>query len=190
MSISTKRTYSIKEDKLSLYTLEGRIVVKMRMSPFQQKYFSQGIPKEAELVCRKGKWLFNLVLDLPDQLAVENNTVFGVDLGENNLAATSSGLIVGGGKVRHERYKFLAKRRKLQSNGSQSAKQLLKKISGREARHMKQVNHEVSKKIIEEAVNDIHLNQYCRHLKAIFPDIDTVYTSEDQKFLENIGVTS
>jgi IS605 OrfB family transposase len=147
-----KRTYSIKGNVLSLYTLEGRISVPMRMGEFQQNLFSQGICKEAELICKKGRWYFNLVLDLPDQPCSENATVFAVDLGENNLAATSCGKIFGGGKIRHERDQFLDKRRALQSNGSQSAKQLLKKISGKEARRMRQVNHEVSKQIVKEAI--------------------------------------
>lgn len=149
-----KRTYSIKRDVLSLYTLEGRIKVKMRMGPFQEKYFSQGFPMEAELLCKKGKWYFNLVLDLPDPISIENTAVFAVDLGENTLAATSSGTLYGGGKIRHERDKVLAKRRCLQSNGSESAKQLLKKISGKEARRMRQINHEVSKRIVKEAIEE------------------------------------
>ena len=147
-----KRTYSIKGNILSLYTLEGRIKIEMEMGPFQESYFSQGIPKEAELIYKKGRWYFNLVLDLPDPPLTENKTVIGVDLGENVIAAMSSGEMFDGGKVRHQRDKFLAKRRKLQSNGSQSAKQLLKKISGKEARRIKQINHEVSKKIVQEAV--------------------------------------
>jgi putative transposase len=147
-----KRTYSIKGDVLSLYTPKGRIKVKMEMGVFQQNYFSQGVPKEAELIFRKGKWYFNLVLELPDVPKTESQTLLGIDLGENVLAAMSSGEMIDGGKVRHERDKFLAKRRALQSNGSQSAKHLLKKISGKEARRMKQINHEVSKKIVKEAV--------------------------------------
>jgi IS605 OrfB family transposase len=147
-----KRTYSMKGDILSLYTLQGRIKVKMRMGAFQQKYFSQGIPKEAELIFRKGKWFFNLVLDMPEVDPTGSTAALGVDLGENTLVALSSGKIFGGGKIRHERDKFLAKRRQLQSNGSQSAKQLLKKISGKEARRMKHVNHNVSKEVIQEAI--------------------------------------
>lgn len=146
-----KRTYSIKGNILSLYTLEKRIKVPMRMGAFQHSYFSKGVPKEAELICKKGSWYFNLVLELPDPIMRENSAMIGIDLGENNLAAISSGKIYGGGKIRNERDKFLAKRRKLASNGSQSAKQLLKKISGKEARRMKQINHEVSKQIIKEA---------------------------------------
>ncbi len=147
-----KRTYSIKDEIISLYTLEKRIKVPMRLGPFQKTYFSQGIPKEGELVCKKGKWYFNLVLDLPDPPLQENTKLLGVDLGENNVFATSSGKIFSGGKIRYERDQFLAKRRALQSNGSQSAKQLLKKISGREGRRMRHINHELSKQIVQEAI--------------------------------------
>lgn len=147
-----RRTYTLKGDRLSLYTLNKRITVSMRMGAFQQHYFSMGSPKEAELLYKKGKWYFNLVLDLPDPTQTVKEGVLGVDLGENILAATSSGKLFGGGKIRYERDQYLAKRRRLQSNGSESAKQLLKRISGKEARRMKQINHEVSKKIVQEAV--------------------------------------
>lgn len=147
-----KRTYKMKGTTLSLYTLEGRIQVEMKIGSFQQNYLSQGVFKEAELVCRKGIWYFNLVLDIPDAPLSPNQKILGVDLGENVIAAISSGDIMDGGKIRYERDQFLAKRRRLQSNGSQSAKQLLKKISGKEARRMKQMNHQVSKKIVQEAM--------------------------------------
>jgi putative transposase len=147
-----KRTYSIKGDSISLYALGGRVTLKMRLGEFQQTYLSQGEPKEAELIFKKGYWYFNLVLDFPDLPLSEQTAVLGVDLGENNLAAISSGQIFGGGKTRHERDQFLAKRRHLQSNGSHSAKQLLKKISGREMRRMKHINHEVSKQVVKEAI--------------------------------------
>lgn len=75
----------------------------------------------------------------------------GVDVGENNLAAISSGKIFGGKIVRDRRDKFLARRRRLQSNGTQSAKQALCKASGKECRYVKHVNHEISKAIILEA---------------------------------------
>ena len=148
-----KRTYTLQGNKLLLYTLDGRITVTMRMGNFQKKLFAEGIAREAELVLRKGKWYFNLVLDLPNPSSTQNTAFLGVDLGENVLAATSSGKLFGGDKVRHERDQYLAKRRRLQSNGSQSAKQLLKKISGKEARRTRQINHEVSKRIIKEAIN-------------------------------------
>lgn len=147
-----KRTYSIRGNILSLYTLNGRIRVPMRMGSYQKHYFSQGIPKEAELIRRKGRWYFNLVLDMPKPQQTESTGYLGIDLGVKTLAAISSGKLFDGGKIRHKRDQFLAKRRKLQSNGSQSAKQLLKKISGKEARRMKHINHEKSQEIIQEAI--------------------------------------
>lgn len=147
-----KRTYSIKDKVVSLYTLAGRAKIKMQPGAFQKAYLEQGTPKEAELVFRGGKWFFNLVLELPDRPPTRGDLTLGVDLGENNMATTSSGKILGGGQLRHNRDRYLALRRRLQSNGSQSAKQLLKRISGKEQRHIKHLNHEVSKAIVSEAL--------------------------------------
>jgi putative transposase len=148
-----KRTYSLRKDTLSLYTLGGRIVIPMILGEFQQQYLDRGVPKEAELICKNNTWFFNLVLELSMVDSILSENILGVDLGENNLAALSSGRLFGGGQLRHERDRALALRSRLQSNGSKSAKQLLKKISGKEARHMTQVNHEISKMIVREALD-------------------------------------
>ena len=148
-----KRTYTLKKGGISLYTLSKRIFIPMKAGDFQQHYLQQGKPREAELICRKGEWFFNLVLDIPEvNLRASTGKILGVDLGENNLAATSSGKLFSGGQLRHERDCALALRGKLQSNGTESSKQLLKKISGKEARHVKHVNHCISKQIVEEAL--------------------------------------
>jgi putative transposase len=78
--------------------------------------------------------------------------VLGVDVGENNLATTSEGKIFKGYQLRHERDKYLALIRRLLSNGSPSAMQRLKGISGREAFRVKHENHVISKQIVESAV--------------------------------------
>ncbi len=148
-----KRTYSLKDTSISLYTLSGRILVPMILGKFQKDYLQSGRPKEAELVFKRGQWFFNLVLDLPEtELRSCSGKVLGIDLGENNLAATSSGKLFGGGQLRHDRDCALSLRKRLQSNGSKSSKQLLKKISGKEALHVKYVNHCISKAIIQEAL--------------------------------------
>lgn len=147
-----KRTYSLKGDTLSLFTIGGRVRCAFRVGPHQEQYLRIGKPKEAELI-RKGKrWFFNLVLEIPDVQAKTEGVCVAVDLGENNLATTSNGTIHGGGKLRQKRDQFLSRRRKLQSNGSRSAKRCLKRISGKERRHVKMVNHITSKAIVEEAV--------------------------------------
>lgn len=147
-----KRTYSIKGDTLSLFTLSGRARVPFTCGKHQRNLLVRGTAKEAKLIVRKGIWYFNLVLDLPDTPPVFGGGVCGVDVGENNLAASSTGKVWGGGKLRHKRDIHLAHRRRLQSNGSRAAKRKLRAISGREQRHVKHVNHETSKAIVAEAL--------------------------------------
>jgi IS605 OrfB family transposase len=146
-----KRTYSIKGGAISLNTLGKRIRVKLLPGEHQQRLLDAGAPKEAELVFRKGNWYFNLVVESDDGKQVASGPVIGVDVGENNLAAVSTGKAFGGEHLRDRRDRYLALRRRLQSNGSQSAKQKLRQVSGKEARRMKHINHETSKAIVAEA---------------------------------------
>ncbi len=149
--IFDKRTYSIKCNIISLFTLSGRQRISFVGGAHQFNLLAKGSPKEATLIIRKGVWYFNLVVDIPEVTPLVGAS-FGIDIGENNLAATSTGKLFGGGELRHNRDKYLAHRGRLQSNGSKSAKQRLKSISGREQRHVKHINHEVSKAIVAEAV--------------------------------------
>jgi len=146
-----KRTYSLKNGILSLFTLQGRIQLQLEISAYHQNYLNQGIAKEAELICKGKRWFFNLVLELPEVPLIPKGKMLAIDMGENNLAATSTGKLCGGGALKGKRDKFLAHRRRLQSNGSQSAKQRLRQISGRERRHVKHVNHCVAKTLVLEA---------------------------------------
>jgi len=162
-----KRTYSLKGSILSLFTPKGRLQISLEISSFHQGFLQLGVPKEAELV-RKGKrWFFHLVLDLPSVPPLPLGKAVGVDLGENNLAAISTGKLFGGGALRDKRDKFLGTRKRLQSNGSQSAKQTLRQISGREQRNVKHVNHCVSKAIVQEAQKNGCSTIYMEDLKNI-----------------------
>jgi len=117
-----KRVYSIDQEIISLYTLSKRIKAKMVLGNFQKDYLKYGYPKEAELIYRNNNWFFNLVLEFQDKLKTKNKIkkrgkILGVDLGENNLAAVSTGKIFSGNKLRHDRDCKLALRRRLQSRG-------------------------------------------------------------------------
>ena len=136
------RTYSIKGDTFTLFTLVGRTSVGFACGSLQKALLEAGKPKEARLIERKGTWYFNLVFDLPDPTTLPGAVAMGLDVGENNLAATSTGKVFGGEKLRDKRDRYLAKRRRLQSNGSRASKRKLKAISGREQRHVRHVNHE------------------------------------------------
>src|SRR5579883_696966 len=147
-----KRTYTLRGQHLSLYTLAGRITVSLRPGAHQQRILACGQPREAELLQRKGVWFFNLVLECGEVVPVASGPVMGVDVGENTLAAHSLGKFFGGEKLRDQRDRYLALRRRLQSNGSQSAKQKLRQVSGKEMRRVKHINHDTSRAIVAAAV--------------------------------------
>lgn len=147
------RTFSLSKGRLSLYTLTGRVKPAMIIGDFQESIWKNGEYTEANLIRCSGTWYFNLTIEIETPEPLNTGVVVGVDVGENNLAATSTGKIYGGGDLRHRRDKHLSLRRRLQSNGTQSAKQKLRKVSGKERRRVKHINHETSKKIVGEAVN-------------------------------------
>ena len=157
-----KNTISyLDEDMISLYTLEGRIKAQLDIAQFQAKQLSLGKRRESNLVYhpRKGKrrsyWALHITVEInPETLQTFDphlDGVMGVDIGENNLAATSNGRIYGGGKLKADRDRYLGYRGRVQRNGSQSAKQALCRASGRERRHVTHVNHEISRQIVNDA---------------------------------------
>ena len=103
-----------------------------------------------------GFWFLHISLEYDSTLStltekLKKEEVIAVDVGENNIAAVSSGKVWKAGELKHKRDKYLGLRARLQSNGSQSARQHLRKASGKERRHVTHVNHVVSKSIVEEA---------------------------------------
>lgn len=54
--------------------------------------------------------------------------------------------------MKDDRDKYLSSRARFQRNGSRIAKQALRKVSGRKKRHVEHINDEISKSIIEDAV--------------------------------------
>jgi IS605 OrfB family transposase len=147
-----KRTYTMKDECVSLYTLSGRITARLCLGNHQRRILESGQPKEAELVFRRGQWFFNLVVELIDARPVASGPIIGVHVGESTLAAHSLGKVFGGEQLRDRRDRYLALRHRLQSNGSQSAKQKLRQVSGRERRRVKHVNHETSKAVVQTAI--------------------------------------
>ncbi|WP_427006049.1 RNA-guided endonuclease InsQ/TnpB family protein [Pseudarthrobacter sp. H2] len=106
---------------------------------------------ETDLIERGGKLYLMVTVDVPDQEPAIPDGFLGVDLGIVNIATTSDGANWSGGAVTLRRKKNAALRAKLQAKGTKSAKRLLKKRSGKEARFVRDINHQISKKITTEA---------------------------------------
>ncbi|HEY7851073.1 MAG TPA: transposase, partial [Ktedonobacterales bacterium] len=145
-------------DRVSLLTLDGRVIV-----PFRFGAYAEGMMQrrrgQCDLLYRKNKATFFLAVtvDAPEPVPDEASDYVGVDLGIITLAATSDGEFLNhstGPKHAHMnevRARFSRFRQKLQKKGTKSSKRLLKKRSGRERRFAKDVNHCLSKAIVQTA---------------------------------------
>jgi IS605 OrfB family transposase len=132
----------------SILTTNGRIKCGFYMPDWFRQYLSWR-RRQAELVkTRKG--LFLCIVwqkEIPDIQIGENPHILGVDRGVNKVAVCSDNTFYNGYILKvANRYHRL--RRQLQSKGTKSAKRHLRKISQKENRFRRDVNHCIAKQIV------------------------------------------
>jgi IS605 OrfB family transposase len=145
------RTMSFKGiDKVSLLTLEGRIVVPMIVTRYQAERL--GHPKgQCDLVRRRdGKWYLLVTVDVPDGPPIEPADFLGVDLGIANIASDSDGQAHSGAEVERVRRKHNLQRRRLARKNTKGSKKI-RRMRDKEARFRRHQNHVISKRIVETA---------------------------------------
>lgn len=137
-------------DQVSIWTLGGRLKLPFVCGERQRALlaFRKG---EVDLMFVRGKWYLACVCDVPDPEAIDFNDVLGVDFGVVNLAFDSEGKPYTGAEVEKVRSRFALRRAMLQRRETKAAKRRLKKLSGKEARFRKHVNHCISKEIVATA---------------------------------------
>ena len=132
----------------SILTINGRVKCSFCMPGWFRQYLSWK-RKGAELV-KTGKGLFLCIVwqkEVEDIKPAKNPTILGIDRGVKKLAVCSNNSFYNGDAIKvSNRYQRL--KRKLQICGSKSAKRHLQKISKKENRFRKDVNHCIAKKIV------------------------------------------
>ncbi len=106
---------------------------------------------ESDLVLRGGNWYLYATCDVPEPEQFDPAAFLGVDLGIVNIATTSDGDRHAGRHLNQVRHKNRRLRARLQKKGTKSAKRLLRKLSGREARFAADTNHRITKQLVTEA---------------------------------------
>jgi IS605 OrfB family transposase len=144
--------YRENEEAVSLTTVNGRIHVPLVLGQFQREALRGTKPTAAKVVLRDRQWFIHIVIENDPGQRSNPICAIGVDRGIYNIAVTSEGAFHSGRKAMHIREKFAARRARLQSKGTASAKLALKRLSGRERRFMRNENHRISKAIVAEAV--------------------------------------
>src|SRR5437868_2497878 len=84
-------------DRVSLLTLNGRIVVPFRFGAYQEARLDR-IRGQADLLYRNGVFYLACTVDAPEPAPDEASEYLGVDLGIINIATTSDGEIVNHGR--------------------------------------------------------------------------------------------
>ena len=156
------RDYSFVDDRqaLSINTLGERTKCTFEGNHFAGYLDGSYRLGTAKLVELKGQWY----LHIPVTKAVEDfqkkdiRHVVGIDRGLRFLAVSydeqGKTEFVSGKKIITKRHKFQEVRRQLQYKGTKSAKRKLKAISGRENRWMSDVNHQISKTLVQKYGKD------------------------------------
>jgi IS605 OrfB family transposase len=154
------RDFSFTRHGLSVWTLDGRIKsVNFRGAPKLAEYLADWKMGDGRLFIRKGKVYLTVSFKREvEALNKPNDAVVGVDRGMNVLATITDGkrqLFFGGGQTNHVRHRYAKTRASLQKKkaqtGSRSTRRVLKRLSGRERRFMRSVNHVISRRIVEFA---------------------------------------
>ncbi len=137
--------------QVSLMCLSGRELVPMRYGAYQAVRLGRA-KGQADLILRDSTFYLYVTVDLPSAPPIETQDVIGVDLGIVKLAVDSDGETHTGAGVKQCRRKFSHLRAGLQKAGTKSAKKHLRRNRRRESRYQRNVNHCISKPLVQKAL--------------------------------------
>lgn len=173
------RDYSFTSDgMISINTLGKRIKTGYDVPECFKEYFEDSAWSfgTAKLVSLKGEWYLHIPVTktIPDVEEASPKHVVGIDRGLRFLTTSydENGKVSfsGGRDITARRERILNTRAELQSKGTKSAKRALKRISGRENRWITDVNHQLSKTLV---------NEYGADTLFVLEDLTGVSFSED-----------
>ena len=150
--------YTIKDDYISITTLEEkRAKIRYFIPDYFKQWFAIGKLGSAKMFKKHGKYYLHIsvTIEIDDATAPDGETMFvGIDRGIRFLVAAydSAGqsTFFSGKEVKEKRKQYKAKRKELQQKGTPSARHRLKAMGSRENRWTDDVNHCLSKALVEK----------------------------------------
>lgn len=177
------RDYSITSDRFSVNTLDGRIKLPY-FSKGMEQYFDHSIYKfgTAKLVYKHDKFFLHIPVtyDIADCNDAEICNIVGIDRGINFVVATYDSNhktgFVSGKAIKQKRAHYSKLRKELQMRQTPSSRRRLKAIGQRENRWMQDVNHQISKALVENNPN---------HTLFVIEDLSGVRHATEKVKLQN-----
>lgn len=154
--------------------MSGRRQFKLLIGNYQLALLRKQSPTAATLnKTRRGDYYINICIDLPTEPTGKTPKVIGVDLGRRDIATTSTGNSWSGEKIQATRERFSKVRANVQSKGTRSSRRLMRRLSGREQRFQKWLNHNISKQLVQKAKQS--------NATLAFEDLTNIRQSLNQK---------
>ena len=194
------RDYSLTQNCFSVNTLNGRVKL-LYFAEGMSKYFDHAIYRfgTAKLTNKHGKYYLHIPVtyDVEESNISDICNVVGLDRGINFVVATydshhKSGF-VSGKAIKQKRANYSKLRKELQMRHTPSSRRRLKAIGHRENRWMQDVNHCVSKALIEnnpkhtlfvlEDLSGIRNATECVKTKARYVSVSWSFYDLEQKLI-------
>ncbi len=163
-----KRSATLYRNKVSLSTVNGRVECDFELpsdspSPYEQYVLSEKNEFRASTLqydAVDDEFYFHITTrkfdgkgeDTEVSADTAHQTVLGIDLGVNSLAASSTGRFWQGDEYDHWCREFEKRRAEMQQRATQAAHKVLLRLGKREEAWRKQYIHTVTNEIVSEAV--------------------------------------
>ena len=144
-----QRTITLRGQNLTFSCIGKRIKTQIKIPKFQQEIADTWKFCGATINVKNKQFYANLIYSAATPEIKKSDKVVGIDRGIHYIAVLSDGTKYSGKQIRKVKRNYLYLRSALQKKGTPSAKQKLKKVSGREMRFVRDVNHCIAKQIVQ-----------------------------------------
>ena len=143
-------TYYTDQRKASVWTLAGRERMPYECGERQQVLlkYQKG---ESDLCYHRGEWYLLATCEVPEEPPEDVDKFLGIDRGIVNIATDSEGQVFQGSALEAKRQQYKAINIALQRRGTKSSRKHLRRLAGRQSRFQKDVNHCISKQLVQKA---------------------------------------
>ena len=151
------RNYRLTQDgNVSLTTLNGTVRISFQAPPYWQERLNAGWKLgTAKLVYQRKQWYLCVPMEIhsPEVVREDFQHIVGIDRGLNFIIATADNegrsFFKSGREAMHIRHQYTNLRKKLQKHNTHGSKRKVKAIGNRENRWMSDLNHRISKALVD-----------------------------------------
>jgi len=130
----------------------GRVQFALSIGGYQIALLRGKNPTAATLnKTKKGDYYINICVEISTEPTGKTPKVIGVDLGRRKIATTSTEKSWSGKEIQATRDRYSKVRSNVQRKRTRNSRRFLRRLSGREQRFQKWLNHNISKELVNEA---------------------------------------